>query len=117
MIISFENAQYIDVEFSQGESFDVGFTGGGAQEQVGFNQNNMAFDVAFSDSQHFDVDFGGTAQVNPYQGSYEVTPKVAQQTLPTKERYLSKDVTVYGVPRYDTSNEYGTTVYIASEAN
>lgn len=116
MNISFENAQYMDVEFSQGEGFSVDFVGDSTQ-QVGFDPKAVSFEVGFSDPQHFDVDFGGTAQVNPYQGSYEVTPKVAQQTLSTKEKYMKKDVTIYGVPRYDTSNEYGTTVYIASEAN
>ena len=117
MNISFENAQYMDIVFSQGEGFDVGFIDGDTQEDVSFNPNAVSFDVSFSDSQHFNVDFGGTAQIMPYDGSYTVTPKVNEQTLPTKERYLNNDVTVYGVPRYDTSNEYGTTVYIASEAN
>jgi len=56
---------------------------------------------------------GGTG--TPYTGAYEVTPKVEEQTLPTKERYMNDDVTVYGVPYFQTSNEYGDTVYIASE--
>lgn len=58
---------------------------------------------------------GGTG--TPYSGPYEVTPKVDEQTLPTKERYMNDDVTVYGVPYFQTSNEYGDTVYIASEVN
>lgn len=113
-MISFENAMYMDVTFSEGEQFDVGFTGD-AQEAVSFNPNAVSFDVAFTDGQIFDVDFGRTAQIVPYDGSYAVTPKVAEQTLPTKERYMNDDVTVYGVPYYQTSNEYGDTVYIASE--
>ena len=117
MNISFENALYMDVAFSQNDGFDVDFVVGDTQEAVGFNPNAASFDVSFSDSQHFDVDFGGNARITPYDGSYTVTPKVSEQTLPTKERYMNNDVTVYGVPRYDTSNEYGTTVYIASEAN
>ena len=116
MNISFENALYMDVEFSENENFDVGFAGDDAH-QVGFNPNAVSFDVAFTDGQIFDVDFGGTAQIVPYGGSYIVTPKVEEQTLPTKERYMNNDVTVYGVPYFQTSNEYGDTVYIASEVN
>lgn len=50
-----------------------------------------------------------------YKGSYEVTPMVSAQTLPTALKTMRKDVTIYGVPRYDVSNEYGTTVSIAME--
>lgn len=50
-----------------------------------------------------------------YKGAYEVTPRVSSQTLPTALKTMRKDVTIYGVPRYDVSNEYGTTVSIAME--
>jgi hypothetical protein len=51
----------------------------------------------------------------PYDGPYEVTPKVEAQTLPTKQKYLSEDIQVLSVPYYETDNQNGTTIYIASE--
>ena len=52
----------------------------------------------------------------PYDGAYEVTPKADSAViLPTKDRLLSKDVNVKKIPYYETSNQTGVTVYIASE--
>ena len=51
----------------------------------------------------------------PYDGPYEVTPKVEAQTLPTKQKYMTQDVTVLSVPYYEADNPIGTTIYIASE--
>lgn len=115
MNISFENARLMDVEFDQGDAFNIGFANGDANDDVNFNPNAVSFDVSFSSGQRFNVDFGVTAQILPYEGSYEVTPKVTEQKLATNSKYMKDDVTVYGVPYYQTSNEYGYTVYIASE--
>lgn len=49
-----------------------------------------------------------------YQGEYEVTPKTIAQYLFTQDKVMSKDVTVYEIPYAETTNEYGTTVTIAS---
>lgn len=51
----------------------------------------------------------------PYDGSYEVVPKVETQVLPTKQKYLDEDVTVLAVPFYEVDNQKGTTIFIASE--
>lgn len=52
----------------------------------------------------------------PYEGDYTVTPKAHEQTvLATKRKYMNDDVTVLEVPYFETSNESGTTVYIARE--
>ena len=115
MNISFENARLMEVGFDQGEAFDIGFVSGDTNDDVSFNPNAVSFDVSFSSGQRFDVDFGVTAQIQPYTGSYEITPKVAEQKLATKSKYMKDDVTVNGVPYFQTSNEYGDTVYIASE--
>lgn len=51
----------------------------------------------------------------PYTGEYDVIPKVEDQYLETSGRHLSKDVHVYKIPYYKTSNESGgMTVSIAS---
>lgn len=52
-----------------------------------------------------------------YQGPYEVTPKVHDQTLPTKGLYALNDVLVHGIPFRTEQNEYGgTTVRIGDGA-
>lgn len=51
-----------------------------------------------------------------YTGSYEVTPKASEQSLKTKDRHLTDDVTVKAIPFFETSNNSGgNTVYIGSE--
>ena len=58
-----------------------------------------------------------TSDVDEYEGDYDVTPKAnAQTVLPTQDKLLRDNVTVDKVPYYQTSNEYGDTVYIAAEA-
>ena len=49
-----------------------------------------------------------------YDGDYIVTPLAnGEVILETKNKSLTDDVTVLKVPRFQTSNEYGTTFYIA----
>ena len=51
-----------------------------------------------------------------YTGEYNVVPKAAEeQRLPCAGKRMEKDVTVQRVPYYETSNDTGITVYIASE--
>lgn len=73
------------------------------------------------------LDVSGTIEIHPevvtridhgdydeYQGAYEVTPLArTEQTLETANKLMTDDVTVHKVPYYETSNPYGTTVYIA----
>lgn len=55
---------------------------------------------------------GGGAVTDWYTGDYEVTPRISEQTLPTKAKTMRDDVTVYGIPKWETSNPYGTTAVI-----
>lgn len=58
----------------------------------------------------------GTGGSKPYEGDYEVTPKAdSAVVLPTKDRFLNRDVNVKKIPYYETSNQTGVTVYIAAE--
>ena len=53
-----------------------------------------------------------------YDGEYEVVPAAySAQTLNTTNKLLTDDVTVTEVPYYETSNEFGVTVYIADEVD
>lgn len=51
-----------------------------------------------------------------YIGSYEVIPKIADQLLPTKEKYLQDDIKIKSIPYYEVSNNNGgITVIIGGE--
>ena len=52
---------------------------------------------------------------DPFLGEYEVTPKVDAQTMPCAGKKMLKDVDIKAIPFFETSNEAGTTVYIAAE--
>lgn len=52
----------------------------------------------------------------PYEGPYEVTPRVEAQTLPTAKKLMREDVSVRAIPYFDVSNPAGgNTIYIANE--
>lgn len=52
----------------------------------------------------------------PYEGEYEVTPKISSQTLATAKKLMKDDVTVKAIPYFDVSNPAGgQTIYIGSE--
>ena len=52
----------------------------------------------------------------PYEGPYDVTPKVTAQTLKTAQKLMREDVSVRAIPYFDVSNPAGgNTIYIAKE--
>lgn len=54
----------------------------------------------------------------PYNGSYDVTPKIYEQKLATKNKTMHDNVTVKSIPYYETSNlSNGRTVIIGGELN
>lgn len=51
-----------------------------------------------------------------YIGDYEVIPKVEAQTMYTKDKHMTDNVEIKGIPIFSTSNSAGgNTVYIAKE--
>ncbi len=53
-----------------------------------------------------------------YTGEYNVVPKAAEeQKLPCAGKKMLKDVDIKAIPFFETSNEAGTTVYIAAEVD
>lgn len=80
----------------------------GGRSSIEGNVETMGFLVG-------DVGFPSCAYPRSYEGDYEVTPKVYAQMLDTDRKYMREDVTVKAIPYYETSNESGTTVYIADE--
>ena len=66
-----------------------------------------------------DVEIGtliGDEHKPRYEGPYEVMPSTRDDVvLETKKKRMTDDVTVFKIPYFETSNESGYTVYIASE--
>ena len=54
--------------------------------------------------------------IEEYKGSYEVTPQVVGQTLPTANKAMRNDVKIKEIPFFKVSNNSGgNTVFIGSE--
>lgn len=82
------------------------------QFRVSFKQSVQKLPVEFKDVQII----AGDADVERYTGSYEITPKVDAQTMPTAQKFMTDDVTVKAIPIFDVSNDAGgNTIFIASE--
>ena len=93
----------------------------------------MKFSVTFTESEQifkptikeegdsFNANFGEIQTVTKYvgetyEGDYNVTPKVEEQMLPTKDKVLTDDITVRSIPFFNVSNTSGgSTVYIGRE--
>ena len=82
-----------------------------AHFMISLQESNQKFDVSFGELQY--VAPGAEAV---YAGSYDVTPKIGEQILATKKKYMKNDLTIQKIPYYDVSNSAGgSTVYIAEE--
>lgn len=83
---------------------------------VAFQEANAQFFLGFEDESSFALGFheSFTKSTNAqYAGSYEVTPKILEQSLPTQDRWLSRDVIVRAIPYYEVGNsECGNTAII-----
>lgn len=64
-----------------------------------------------------EVGFPDCDYPDAYDGEYEATPKSYEQYLATGDKYVANDITIRKIPYYETSNESGTTVYIAGDIN
>ena len=88
----------IDMELSTDNSFDMSIDGDD-------------FNVELIQSE-FDIDFAEAIIVQGerlpnYEGSYEITPRVVEQTLETKDKSMIDDVTVNAIPYVEVSNVGG----------
>ena len=73
---------------------------------VSIEVNNVDLDI--------EIKKGEGGMLPPYQGDYEVTPKVYAQTLDTKNKSMTADLDVLAVPYSEVSNpQGGSTVNIA----
>lgn len=61
------------------------------------------------------VGFPKCTGAEEYDGAYDVIPKTYAQELGTDNKVMRDNVRVEKIPYFETSNEKGTTVYIANE--
>lgn len=79
------------------------------------NSNNIDFEFITSNELEFDFEcIFSLVEGEKYTGEYIVTPDVFVQTLDTKYKLMEDDVTVLEIPYSEVSNQYGTTISIAS---
>lgn len=102
-----------EMAFSQSDKkFDVDMQSGSACLTAEVNTGVKRFDASIKDYQAVTV----YKDAEPYTGSYQITPKVTEQRMPTAQKLMTQDVTVKAIPYYDVSNTSGgSTVYIAKE--
>lgn len=75
----------------------------------------MAFDIDVGGVVAFDVSTPHVIDADVYDDEYEVAPKTYSQTLETKSKFMTDDITIKEIPYFETSNEDdGITVYIAN---
>lgn len=53
------------------------------------------------------ITVGGATDYPKYDGSYEITPKVAAQTFDTAYKVMTDDLTVLEIPYHETTNPSG----------
>ena len=88
---------------------------------VQFSENkNSIFARFYENDNRISASFGQfqtiTIDREKYKGEYVFTPKVNAQTIPTKSKVLTEDVTINAIPYFDVTNTSGgSTVYIGSE--
>ena len=78
----------------------------------------LKFNASFAESLGLSAQFGEVYEVlpDPYTGDLIITPKAYDaQTLECAHKTMPGDVVVLKVPYYETHNNNGLTVYIASE--
>lgn len=71
----------------------------------------MRIDVELGKMNELDAELGAArisiTEGEDYTGPYEVTPDFAAQTLPTKAKTMTDDVTVKSIPVYRVDNAAG----------
>ena len=68
--------------------------------------------LSFGEPLTLKLEMSGQGGAETYEGPYEVTPKRRDQFLATAKKLMSKDVTVFEIPWWETANPYGKTYVI-----
>lgn len=116
-----ENKDVYNAQFGEKETvYNAQFSENTANIAVK-GEETIPFNPLFRENDDtFDLEYGEIYKVYTdaplYDGEYVVTPKVKEQTLPTAEKMLTKDVTIKKIPYFEVNNNSGgNTVYIGNE--
>ena len=69
--------------------------------------NTVVFALGFEEDAPFEIEFESAISPSggiPYDGNYEVTPKVSEQELQTKTHWMRENLTVLAIPYYEVDN-------------
>lgn len=66
-----------------------------------------------NDSEYYELEYDESSSILPYYtGDYNVIPRVYEQSLETRQKSMSNDVTIQEIPKAEVSNIYGITITI-----
>lgn len=85
--------------------------------RVIFEETNKELRIGFQEQQQMQVVFENAQYINTnadiFTGSYEISPRVEAQTIPTADKRMTEDMTIKAIPYYEVSNnENGKTIII-----
>lgn len=76
-------------------------------------EENIEIDILEEELIEVEVSEGGSVNLPYYNGEYEITPKVKDLVLETKNKSMHSDVVVLQIPRFEFENpSKGRTVVI-----
>ena len=81
-------------------NFNVGLDVIPKQFDIEFHTNT----VSFTPSLDVNISVNDPGQVDKYDGDYEITPLNIDQTVPTRSKYMTDDITVKSVPYFEVEN-------------
>lgn len=74
---------------------------------ITFASSVDAFHLGFAEEASFSIGFEAgmePAHCIPYDGDYEVVPKVSEQVLATADRHMRKNLVVQKIPYFEVDN-------------
>lgn len=83
---------YVDIDIEQESNLDI--------ELFEFETIEIEVEEGSSSS-------SGSGRLPDYMGAYSVVPRIGEQTLNTKDKSMTKDVTVFAIPYEEVSNLSG----------
>lgn len=72
--------------------------------------------IEFTIDENFVINKSGEGRLPDYLGKYTITPKVKEIVLPTKDKSMLRDITIFQIPYSSVKNSAGgTTITIGLE--
>lgn len=74
--------------------------------------SNITGSVISTNNLSYTTNLDNSSALPNYTGAYTIIPTVDDQPLETKNKVLRENILVKSIPYFQTSNEFGDTVYI-----